>query len=488
MNDEMDPLQTPPSEEQHAKQTQRRQPRALSPQAATIARRLRLARRAAGLTQLHLAGKEFSKSYISAIERGRLIPTLAALALLADRLGVTRAYLLGEGQEDLETLKRDGFLLGSAPSQDTKETTERLLSQAHAFLRNNYWKEALQVLGEGQVPPGDLSGLHLLDWYWLIGWALVLAERPDKACGLLQDGSKLAERLRPLLHDSQQERLAEAVVRLNHFLGSALCALGQPLRALESHQQCREAILAGTVRNPELKLLVYRGLGRDLLVLGRYQEAITAYKVAAQLAEDQHNPRQRGLVFWGLGLAYQKSNDLQGAKESFLQAVEALEGQDNLRLLAKVRNLLGHVLVHLGEIKAAERQFRLSLEVVRPLEDTVTWGYILGNLAEMYLKQGKWKDAIEAAHTGLKVVARSRNVRNEGQLHLQLSFVYEDQQDQAATEQALKEAIALFEEIANYDLLIETRAHYARLLESQGRYQEAYEQMCLLDPNNLSRK
>ncbi|HEY7126081.1 MAG TPA: tetratricopeptide repeat protein [Ktedonobacterales bacterium] len=485
MNDEMDSLQTPPSEEQQAQQAQQKQPKALSPQAASIARRLREARRAAGLTQVQLAGKEFSKGYISAIECGKILPSLDALALLAHRLGVTRAYLLGEGKEDLETLKHDWVLLGSlsqAHSQGTKKATERLLSQAHALLRDDHWPEALHVLGEGQVPPNDLFGLDLLDWYWLIGWALVLAQRPDNARGLLQDGLKLAERLRPLLHSSQQERLAEAVVRLNHFLGSALCALGQTLDALEFHQRCREAILAGAVRDPELQLFIYTGLGRDLLVLGRYKEAITAYKDAAQQAEDQRNPRQRGLVFWGLGVVYQKSGDLQSAKASFLQAVEALEEHNDLRLLAKARNLLGHVLVHLGEMKAAERQFRLSLEVVRPLKDTVTWGYILGNLAEMYLKQGKWEDAIEAAQAGVKVVAQSRDVRNEGQLHRQLSSVYEAQENHAATEQALKAAIALFEAIAHYDLLTETRADYIRLLESQGRYEEAYKQIRLLGP------
>ncbi len=484
MNDEIDPLQTPSSEEQHAQQAQRKQPEGLPPQAASITRRLRLARRAAGLTQLQLAGKEFSKSYISAIECGKMIPSLDALGLLADRLGVTRAYLLGEGKEDLETLKHGWTLLGSlsqAHSQETKEANEHLLSQAHAFLRDGHWHEALQVLGEGQAPPSNLFGLDLLDWYWLIGWALVLAQRPDNARDLLQGGLRLAEQLRPLLHSSQHERLMEAVVRLRHFLGSALCALGQTLDALELHQRCREAILAGTVRDPELKLLVYRGLGRDLLVLGRYEEAITAYKDAAQQAEDQRNLRQRGLIFWGLGLVYQKNNDLQGAKASFLQAVEALEESHELRLLAQVRNLLGHVQVHLGEMKAAEQQFRLSLEIVRPLEDTVTWGYILGNLAEMYLKQGKWKDAIEAAQAGLKVVARRRDIRNEGQLHRQLSFVYEAQENEAATEQALKEALALFEAIANYDLLTETRKDYIRLLERQGRYEEAYKQMCLLD-------
>ena len=61
-----------------------------------IGERVRTARIAAHLTQMELAGQEYSKSYLSAVERGRMTPSFHALGLLAERLGVTRSYLLGE--------------------------------------------------------------------------------------------------------------------------------------------------------------------------------------------------------------------------------------------------------------------------------------------------------------------------------------------------------------------------------------------------------
>lgn len=456
------------------------------PQGAShLATRLRTARLAAGLTQQQLVGTQFSKGYISAIERGRMIPSLEALALLAERLRVTRAYLLGEGEADLASLKHERQLPGllpDAPSPQDKAASEYLLARAEALLSDGDWDEAMLILGRGDAPPGGLFGLDLLAWHWMTGWALCQAQRSNDAFPLLQEGLQLAERLRIQLHPSQQARLAEEVVRLHHFLGMAFCTLGKTALAYDYHTRCREAILAGTVRDYGLKVLIYNGLGRDALVLGRFDESIAAYKEAIHLADYQDNPRQRGQALWGLGLAYQKNGDLQGAKASYLAAIAALEERNNLRLVAKVRNLLGHVLVHLGEMKAAERQFRLSLDVVRPLQDMLTWGYILGNLVELYLMQGKWEEASEAAHVGLRVVGQSRDIRNEGQLHLQLSAVYEAQQDQAATEQAFKKALALFEAIANRDLLVETHIRYANFLKDQGRFQEAYEQIRLGSP------
>lgn len=480
MSDEREPFHSPLQEALRPKQAQKKHARTLPPPALNIARRLRIARLAAGLTQQQLAGQEFSKGYISAIECGQMIPSLEALTLLAQRLGVTRAYLLGEGEDDPETLKhnrRPPGLPFDTHSQRIKERFEPLLDQAHSFLRDGDWYEALQLLGESGEPPNDLFGLHLLDWYWLSGWALALAERSDDALRLLQGGVELAERLSPRLPSTQHERLAETVVRLHHFLGMAYCALDQTPRAYEYHHQCQKAIGTGTVRDPFLKLLIWNGLGRDALILGRFEESISAYTKAVALARELCNSRQRGLAFWGLGAVYQESGNLQGAKESYLEAIEAFEEQKNLRLLAQVRNLLGLVHVQLHEFKRAEQQFRLSLEVVKPLEDYTTWAYILGNLAALYVAQSRWEEAIEAAETGLQVVKQRGDARNEGQLHLTLATIYEARKDQAAAEQELKKAL---ECLKHHDLVVETHARYARFLEAQGRFQEAYEQMCLI--------
>ncbi len=62
----------------------------------TIGERLRTARYACRLTQMDLACDRYSKSYIWAIERGKMTPSVPALGLLAERLGVPMAYFLGE--------------------------------------------------------------------------------------------------------------------------------------------------------------------------------------------------------------------------------------------------------------------------------------------------------------------------------------------------------------------------------------------------------
>jgi transcriptional regulator with XRE-family HTH domain len=51
---------------------------------------LRRVRRARGLTQRSL-GDPLSKGFVSAVEHGRIVPSLPALRLMTDRLGVSLA-------------------------------------------------------------------------------------------------------------------------------------------------------------------------------------------------------------------------------------------------------------------------------------------------------------------------------------------------------------------------------------------------------------
>lgn len=56
-----------------------------SPLALAIGRELQRRRKASGLTQASL-GQPLTRGFVSAVERGHTVPSIAALALLTDRL------------------------------------------------------------------------------------------------------------------------------------------------------------------------------------------------------------------------------------------------------------------------------------------------------------------------------------------------------------------------------------------------------------------
>lgn len=58
-----------------------------------LGREIRRLRRERGLSQAQLA-LPLTRAYVSAVERGRVVPSLASLLLMAHRLGVPAAQLL----------------------------------------------------------------------------------------------------------------------------------------------------------------------------------------------------------------------------------------------------------------------------------------------------------------------------------------------------------------------------------------------------------
>src|SRR5262249_10261404 len=133
-----------------------------------LAARLHAARLYSNKTQEQLADEiHRSKGYISALERGKAVPSTVILKLLARHLEVSVGYLLGETKENLQTLKQDMRLLGLFPAPSIRRTEEvihHLLGEAATILREGNWHDALKLLGESTTAPDDLFRLHLIDW------------------------------------------------------------------------------------------------------------------------------------------------------------------------------------------------------------------------------------------------------------------------------------------------------------------------------------
>src|SRR5258708_13757114 len=77
--------------------------------AARVGSNIKEVRTKLGKTQSQLAAPEFSISYISAIERGKIRPSLKALSVLARRLDVPLTFLLEGSPSDAAEARAVGY-------------------------------------------------------------------------------------------------------------------------------------------------------------------------------------------------------------------------------------------------------------------------------------------------------------------------------------------------------------------------------------------
>ncbi|GEM_PF-794147 len=443
----------------------------------TIARRLRTARIAAHLTQQQLAEGLYSKSYLSAIERGKMTPSLQAMTALAERLAVPVSYLLGESDVNLAALEESSALL-KLPADHVHIADEAAamlqLNRAEEFLRRDQPHEALEVLGGSDEPPESFPPTQRPHWYRLAGWAAIALGKPTEAVGILEHGFHVAESLHLRAPRSQRAHFAESVEWLRCFLGIAYCANGQTDLALKYHLQGLEAIDKKIATNVYLKLMIYKGLGRDYLALGRYQESIKFYQFALKHAQDQADTRQHGLAAWGLGMAYGRYGDLLHAKESYLEALKMLGVHGNLQNLVQIRALVGQVLANLKKFEEAEHHLRYSLEGSRKVGNLHLAGIALGNLAALYIARNEPEQAVQVAQEALHLAEQSGDQRSAGELQYTLATAYAAMQNSEAAERAFQEAIRIAKYIPDRDMLNQALQRYAGFLAEHKRFQEAF--------------
>jgi transcriptional regulator with XRE-family HTH domain len=89
------------------------------PDAASLGSRIRELRTKVGLTQTEL-GSPMTRSFVSAIEHGRALPSLRALMLISSRLGVP----MGELLDELEWTRQDTYTVVHA-SEDPPPSHRR---------------------------------------------------------------------------------------------------------------------------------------------------------------------------------------------------------------------------------------------------------------------------------------------------------------------------------------------------------------------------
>src|SRR5436853_1815925 len=111
--------------------------------AARVGTNIREVRTKLGMTQAQLAAPEFSISYISAIERGKIRPSLKALSILARRLDVPLTFLVEGSPAGAAEARAIGYSPADA-GPDPRIDIDLL--HAHVQIEQGTYREAQELL------------------------------------------------------------------------------------------------------------------------------------------------------------------------------------------------------------------------------------------------------------------------------------------------------------------------------------------------------
>jgi tetratricopeptide (TPR) repeat protein len=352
--------------------------------AGTLGQRLRQARRQRGLTQEALAAPEFTKSYVSAVERGRARPSLKALELLAQRLQTPVAELLAApaSTRDLDRAALEEDFIYQL------DCARRAIDTVHPGA-------ALALLATAEHQARDLlaeiSNATRYRLAYLRALAYLGAGEPAAAHAALE----VAEERATALGD------AEAVERVRNLVGNTYYQQNLPQMALELHMRCLQAIQHGVVRDPNLQLQIYSHLANDYWALGDPAQAIAVYQEALTLLDQVSNLERQAGIYWGLSMAYRATGDLLRAQLYARRALDIYEATENQLAVAQMDVNLARILIERANYAAAEAVLDQARQLLTGTHNALFLSTLYQRYTDLELQRGRLAAAAAYARQAL---------------------------------------------------------------------------------------
>src|SRR5438067_9261295 len=227
--------------------------------AARVGSNIREVRTKLGLTQAQLASPEFSISYISAIERGKIRPSLKALSILAKRLDVPLTFLLEGSPSGAAEARAVGY---SPADSGPDQRIDVDLLQASVLVQQQLYQEAAELLTPIQperITTDQVYRLFLLRGQIHLG---------------LHENQEAVVDLRAAVTQGEGLGDIEFAERARNLLGKAYFLLYNYTLALENHMRCANALENQQINDPVFALDVFSNLANDYFRHGDLETAV----------------------------------------------------------------------------------------------------------------------------------------------------------------------------------------------------------------------
>jgi len=421
-----------------------------------IGQRLRQARLARNLTQSEVAASEYSVSYISAVERGQIRPSLGALERLAQRLQLSVADLLS-----IEPGVTVPPATGGYVSTFARDDIDAQMQEANILIRQGNAAAALEILAPLAERSPSLREQALLKWR--LAFCYNALRRAEDARREAQEAIQLADRV----GDADLRERARLELSLAYSLAQKRQA------ALDQLRLCLEAIENAAILDPLFRMKVMFYLGGESWALGEQEAALTYLREATTLADEALDPEQLGLRYSQLAAAARSQSNYRSVRTFSARSLAAYEDAANRRVMAQTHTRLGRVLAHTGDHGAALTELELASQRAEQQHDAHGLAEAQRNLASLYLAQQRTDDAARTAEQALTLAEALNDSTLLSEVQLAMAQVLEAKKDYGNAERTFEQAIEGLKQANALAQLSDAYALFSEFLERRGQSRKA---------------
>lgn len=425
--------------------------------AARVGTNIREVRTRLGLTQAQLAAPEFSISYISAIERGKIRPSLKALSILAKRLDVPLTFLLEGSPAGAAEARAVGY---SPADSGPDQRIDVELLQANVLIHQHAFKEAEQLLAP--IQPERITTDQAYRLFLLRGQIHLGVNEFQEAVVDLRSAVSQGEGMNDI----------EYIERARNLLGKAYFSLYNYTLAMENHQRSNTAIENGFISDPIFALDVYSNLANDYFRLGDLEKAVTFYhRALAALEEMNRDSRGFAKKYMEISLDYKAADKPTMARDYAVRSLALYEMRDEQRIVGLTHQRLGKALERQNDLDGAEEEYKRAITIERELDDEISVSVCLTSLAELLLKRGSVKEARREAQEALKFARSSKDAQTQGQALMTLAQIEHQSGDFEAADKLFAQALEQLDASDAHEIAASAYFRFANLLEQRGDVQ-----------------
>ncbi len=339
-----------------------------SPEEAPVGNQIRQRRRELDLTQAHLAGPEYTKSFISQLEGGYADPSLDTLRFLGRRLQMALSTMAGDTDDQ-------GFA-----------TTSGLLAWARRRLLARDYVAARRAL-EVALEIARTSGwdLYSADATLMLAHLEIEAGNFDAAAAALDQIAGLAARLGFRVAARMDLTAGMLALRRGDAAGATVVFRGVLGRVRKA------------TRHPDLTARALLGLAAAVAHLGDLRQATRRLQAAVTLTSRARLDGLRGRALMRLGML----SRLEGAEEEAIgrlrEACRILETARDPGTQTEAEIRLGRLLLERGQAPEAMAPARRALDLARQIGDGQAETEALVLLSQAALAAGDVALALGAA-------------------------------------------------------------------------------------------
>jgi len=427
--------------------------------ATRVGQNIREVRGKLGYTQARLAAPEFSISYISAIERGKIRPSLKALSILAKRLDVPLTFLLEGSPAGVKEAQAVGY---SPADSGPDQRIDVDLLQASVLIQQRAFEEANELLTP--IQPDRITMDQAYRLFFLRGQVHLGVQEYQEAVVDLRAALTQGESLNDI----------EYVERARNLLGKAYFYLYNYTLATENHQRCYNAIEGGQILDPVFSLEIYNNLANDYFRQGDLEKAVNFYQRAlATLEGITRDAKSFARKYMEIGKNYKSLGKLGVAREYMMRSLAIYEMCDEQRLEGLSHQRLGKTLEKQSDLDGAEREYRTAIAIEHALDDAVSSSICHNSLAELLLKRGNVQEAETEAQQALNFANNSEDAQTRGQALITLAQIHHQAEDFASADKLFQQALDLLDASHSHELAASAYFRYANLLEKRNEVQRS---------------